>query len=333
MAGPLDPHMLANAPKLYVRYLHPSDVFHMVEKFVHVRFGGKEAFYGSADITNYCNLKCSHCYWWVNRRPDEELTAEQWRDVVRKTFKKNHVIHTCICGGEPLLRPDVIDVFLEEMPKKCSIVTNGTLGLKPLETNHYFVSIDGPEEIHDRIRGPNTWRLSRKHIQDYVDRWGNDQIVISHTVNAMNYMYVEKVLEDWHGLAKHISFQFYTPYSYEDPLWFPFGKERDALVEKIKHWKDNEYLEFISNTDDQLNLFKEAWGKRCPYWSIISLDHMGRIKYPCYMGSSNPDMIKPICERCGVGPHSIICSFGVSDAVGPFIRNAGPKLAKLPIAS
>jgi hypothetical protein len=43
MAGPLNPHMIANAPKLSVRYLHPSDVFHMVEKFVHVRFGGKEA--------------------------------------------------------------------------------------------------------------------------------------------------------------------------------------------------------------------------------------------------------------------------------------------------
>ena len=61
---------------------------------------------------------------------------------------------------------------------------------------------------------------------------------------------------------------------------------------------------------------------------------MGRIKYPCYIGSSNPDMIKPIYERCGVGPHSIICAFGVSDAVGPFIRNAGPKLAaKLPVVS
>ncbi|MBX5321610.1 radical SAM protein [Candidatus Bathyarchaeota archaeon A05DMB-3] len=74
-------------------------------KIVQAKFFGKKlSVFGSADIVNSCNLKCKHCYWWLNRKPREELSADEWRTIVREKFIKNDVLSISLTGGEPLLR-------------------------------------------------------------------------------------------------------------------------------------------------------------------------------------------------------------------------------------
>ena len=92
----------------------------LFKKFVDIKFFHKKAaIYGSADIINVCNLHCSHCYWWLNRKDDnQDLTVEDWRQTIRKTFKKQHVFVVTLVGGEPTMRPDIIEVFCQEMPKQ-----------------------------------------------------------------------------------------------------------------------------------------------------------------------------------------------------------------------
>jgi MoaA/NifB/PqqE/SkfB family radical SAM enzyme len=108
-------------------------------------FHSKPAMYGSVDIINVCNLHCTHCYWWLNRKNEnKDLTAEQWREIIKKTFKKQHIFVVTLVGGEPTMRPDVIQVFCEEMPKRVCVVTNGTYPLKRFENLYfYWVSLDG----------------------------------------------------------------------------------------------------------------------------------------------------------------------------------------------
>ena len=56
---------------------------------------------------------------------------------------------------------------------------------------------------------------------------------------------------------------------------------------------------------------------QCPTWAILSLDHMGRIKQPCCIGSgsadsnSNKNAAKPICEQCGLGCYSVLVANGI----------------------
>jgi Fe-coproporphyrin III synthase len=39
-------------------------------------FHAKPTMYGSVDIINVCNLHCTHCYWWLNRKNDSnDLSA------------------------------------------------------------------------------------------------------------------------------------------------------------------------------------------------------------------------------------------------------------------
>ncbi len=83
----------------------------------------KPTMYGSVDIINVCNLHCTHCYWWLNRKNDnKDLSAEQWREIINDNFKKQRIFVVTLVGGEPTLRPDVIQVFCEEMPKRVCVV-------------------------------------------------------------------------------------------------------------------------------------------------------------------------------------------------------------------
>src|SRR5690348_5410008 len=72
-------------------------------------------------------------------------------------------------------------------------------------------------------------------------------------------------------------------------------------------------------TYEQLEQQKERyWGGvgttpvQCPSWAIISLDHMGRVKQPCCIGSADSNKgSKPICEQCGLGCYSVLVAQGI----------------------
>jgi Fe-coproporphyrin III synthase len=164
------------------------------KKYISIKlFHSKPAIYGSVDVNNVCNLHCTHCYWWLNRKNDaEDLSAEQWRQIVGRTFKKQHIYVVTLVGGEPTMRPDIIQVFCEEMPRRVCVVTNGTYPLKRFENLYfYWISLDGTEEVHDNIRGKGSYAKTKENIFDYIksepDRNGKPawkDIWITMTINS-----------------------------------------------------------------------------------------------------------------------------------------------------
>jgi hypothetical protein len=44
---------------------------------------------------------------------------------------------------------------------------------------------------------------------------------------------------------------------------------------------------------------------QCPTWAILSLDHIGRTKQLCCIGSADTKALNPICEDCGLGYYSV----------------------------
>ena len=297
------------------------------KKYVSIKlFDSKPAMYGSVDVNNICNLHCSHCYWWLNRKNDaEDLSAEQWRQIVRRTFKKQHVYVVTLVGGEPTMRPDIIQVFCEEMPRRVCVVTNGTYPLKRFENLYfYWISLDGTEEVHDSIRGKGAYVKTKQNILEYIKgpaRKGKPlwkDIWITMTINSLNYNTIENLVEEWKGKVNKIGFQFHTPFIKNDPLWMPFGDKRSKVVDNLISLR-KKYPDFVINGEKQLSLMKGNWGGigttpvQCPSWAILSLDHMGRIKQPCCIGSadSSKNTSKPICEECGLGCYSVLVANGI----------------------
>ncbi|MGD0146737.1 MAG: radical SAM protein [Nitrososphaerales archaeon] len=249
------------------------DLFHWWRQ---ARKGTKAPLFGSADIINACNLKCVHCYWWTNREATTgELTPEQWRIVIQNSFKKLKIANVSVVGGEPMLRKDVVQVFSEEMRNRMSVVTNGMFPLIAIN-GLYFVSIDGTEETHNRIRGPKTYGRIKENVKNLVDAGG--RVNINLTLNTLNYMTATDVIREWDDIAGRISIQFHTPFVDDDPLWLPFGEERNKLIDSILEYasKENEY--FVVNPKEQLELLRGNWGYKCPGWMILPLDYRGNIK-------------------------------------------------------
>ena len=118
------------------------------------------------DITNMCNMQCLHCYNRSNvgskvRR--KELSDEDLLDLA-KEVREIEPPSFCFCGGEPLMRYDVLRKMLERLRNditKAGLVTNGYLmtasiakELAGLGLYTLQVSVDGADaKTHERMRG------------------------------------------------------------------------------------------------------------------------------------------------------------------------------------
>ena len=287
-------------------------------------FHTKQPMYGSVDVNNVCNLHCTHCYWWLNRKEEQDMSMEDWKKIIKEKFNKQHIFVTTLVGGEPTLRPDIIEVFCKEMPNRVCVVTNGTYPLKQYDGLYfYWVSLDGTEEVHDTIRGKGAYEKTKKNILDYTAGPGRrgkpawKDIWITMTINSQNYMTVEDLMEEWRGKVNKIGLQFHTPFVKGDPLMLPFGELRSSVVDTIIAMK-KKYPDYVVNPVSQMALMKGNWGGvgttpvQCPSWAILSLDHMGRVKKPCCIGSADAKSLKPICEECGLGCYSILVAQGIT---------------------
>ena len=113
------------------------------------------------NVTRACNLACRHCYANAKRTAaDDELTNTEARAFL-DDLAGYGVPAVLISGGEPLSRPDLLELITHGVEKglRFTLSTNGTLitpevadQLKTAGLIYAGVSIDGPEELHDRQR-------------------------------------------------------------------------------------------------------------------------------------------------------------------------------------
>lgn len=305
-----------------VQILRESPLYlHILVKYLGYKiFNRRSPLYGSADIINVCNLHCKHCYWWLNRKENDEMSLQDWKRVIDEKFKKNHVFIVTVVGGEPMMRRDVVELFVKEFPKRSCVVTNGTYPIPHLKDIYfYWVSIDGDQKTHDEIRGRGAWEKTRKNVLEYIgdDDRNRKDIWITMTINSRNYKTVPQVIDDWKEHSNKIGFQFHTPFIDGDPLWLPFGKERNDLIDYLIERRNGDLKNYIINPFHNLEIMRSSWGGRgtvpvdCPTWAIISVDHRGREKMPCCIGSAEKDGLKPNCEKCGVGCYSVLMGYGI----------------------
>lgn len=112
-------------------------------------------------ITERCNSRCKHCSIW-KKEPTNELT----RDEIGKILRSVKAPWVNLTGGEITLRDDlkeIGDLIKENNGKIVNFATNSSLPDKIVENVKYFinlfekivvtVSLDGPKELHDEIRG------------------------------------------------------------------------------------------------------------------------------------------------------------------------------------
>ncbi len=167
-------------------------------------------------LTEKCNLKCLHCY--QTGLDQDELSPAEARDTIREIIDTLNIWQTAygldfspsvnITGGEPFLRKDLFDVLTSFIDGgfDAYLLTNGILidsekanrlsraGVKGVQ-----VSIEGPEEIHDSIRGRNSFTASVRGIKHLLD--AGLEVTLNATISRLNAEHLVDMIRLASGLG------------------------------------------------------------------------------------------------------------------------------------
>ncbi|WPD24709.1 MAG: DUF5714 domain-containing protein [Candidatus Electrothrix scaldis] len=184
----------------------------------HLRLGAlKEIWF---HLTDACNLSCVHCLFSASPSRKESIDQKRLRDAIdQATALGSHLFY--FTGGEPFVYPGfckIIQYVLEQNPAHhVAILTNGLLLEKHLtelmaldhERIHLQVSLDGLEEEHDFLRGPQTYSRLCANLGSIAKE--GLAFTISVAVNNDNVDKLEQIAIQAHALGAaslHLMYHF-----------------------------------------------------------------------------------------------------------------------------
>lgn len=199
-------------------------------------FGDREFRSALVNVTNLCNLSCKHCFVFREDNPNQprdKMDDAVMLDQLRFLRDKHGIKAMLFMGGEPMIRKKLVleGVRMFERP---SIVTNGTYGIPQVPGCLVTVSLDGPEDLNDPIRGQGVF----KKVQEAVfARDPNDGtiVMLQMSITRENAPGIEefvKEVKDWPVTG--IAFTFYVPTRNDtsDQVWSDLS-DRDEVVRRV----------------------------------------------------------------------------------------------------
>jgi MoaA/NifB/PqqE/SkfB family radical SAM enzyme len=177
--------------------------------------------YVSFTLTNSCNLRCRMCGQWseegyiYNKIKDSgsQMKLDDWKKLVDE-IAPHDINFLLIRGGEPFLFPGIIEL-LEYIHSKgifMAIDSNGTMMEKYAEdlvrigNMHITFSVDGPEEIHDYVRGvKGSFKKIKENIALLNDLEKNSKNKISKSICFTISRYSYKGLGEMPDVARDMS--------------------------------------------------------------------------------------------------------------------------------
>jgi MoaA/NifB/PqqE/SkfB family radical SAM enzyme len=261
-------------------------------------FGSKAPLVNTLVISYACNLRCSHCSIHssgldVDTQKKVKLSYNEIVDDLRLQFRNGARI-AYFEGGEPTMWTDgdkdlgdIIKAAKEAGYTNVGYTTNGT-GRIFTGSDIISVSLDGPREIHDAIRGEGVFDKLMNNLAG-IDFSGS--VYANMVLHKNNVRYIEetaRTVKDNDRLAG-IIFNFITPPPSDLMLTH---EEKITAVDEIRELKRNGYP--ILNSKKGLELLtEEDWSKKCPYHVTVFITPDGEHYNGCPMQGTAS------CERCG----------------------------------
>jgi radical SAM protein with 4Fe4S-binding SPASM domain len=166
-------------------------------------------------LTERCNLRCAHCYQEGGPVPELPLAAlsrvveeaaamfRDWREAYDIDFAPSFNV----TGGEPFLRADFFAILeiMRAAGFDCYVLSNGTLisldrahVLAELEVKGVQVSLEGPEWVHDAIRGKGSFAAAVQGVKNLLA--AGVPVSLNATLSRLNAPYFMDLV----GLAMHL---------------------------------------------------------------------------------------------------------------------------------
>lgn len=282
------------------------------------------------DVTGSCNLRCQHCYQFdlynYKKRGSYQYdlsNAEAKQVLARLSEAKFTHIH--FLGGEPLLRPDLLDLIKEAKTHGMYISIN-TNGL-PLTANkveqlrdegvdQIMVSLDGATAAtNDAIRGQGTFNTSVNNIKAALSLTNQSSMTIGITFTATSLnsreipqlfkLVLDYGIEHIHIVPVHEAGNFLRNKEH-------LGNEELLLISYLEEGLRTYGMQLLGRTKIRIDL--RLWPievLNCKYGNVIEPDPIGikcqggkkflLIQANGRLGSCNaaldPAFSKPVVER------------------------------------
>lgn len=248
-------------------------------------------------VTRRCNLDCYYCPWHSGVNDfTGELSTQTWIDIL-DTLMDRGVRVFVFEGGEPTLRRDLGELldYVHHHGGKTILATNGFRPLSMWTPTAFTVSIDGPEAIHDRVRGSGSYR----RIIDNLTNHKNRSVVAITVISAKNRHHLGEMLEVVSPLVDGFLFTFEYPYSSVPVIALP-PNEIAETKRYLLSLKDKYY---ILNPSSHLAAPPGQWN--CADWLAVTINHEGRVEEGCFVQHVEPKD----CSRCELGCFQVISGF------------------------
>jgi MoaA/NifB/PqqE/SkfB family radical SAM enzyme len=171
----------------------------------------------SFEVTDACTCYCKHCDHGGPRDESRNLKAADYRRYME-------ALQPCVVqvsGGEPLMRPDVVDIVRNikngsSLPYTI-LVSNWThmtedkyLALRDAGIDQFSVSLDFPDERHDQFRGYPGLYAQLESIVPRLAALGHDDIVLNSCITSRNLPEINRLADKAREWGVNICYSSYS---------------------------------------------------------------------------------------------------------------------------
>ncbi|MEZ4648828.1 MAG: radical SAM protein [Candidatus Eisenbacteria bacterium] len=206
----------------------------------------------SFDITERCLYHCKMCRFWIDGDHDEsrELKADQICALIDELAEDLGVRRIRLLGGEPFLRPDVMDIVRHAKSRgiHVNVVSEGSLVDEAMAEeivasglDSIRFSVDGLGVTHDIVRGkPGAFADVARAIRSVQDakmrlRSTTPEVQIFAVVSSLNFDQILPLYEACRSESAPIRFLF-------GPVWEATADEVVSSVWRGKQLADRHHL-------------------------------------------------------------------------------------------
>jgi MoaA/NifB/PqqE/SkfB family radical SAM enzyme len=255
--------------------------------------GDRSPFAATLKLTTRCSLKCRHCPW--TNDPGDDLPTSRWIEIITELSDKG-ARHLVLEGGEPTLRDDLQELiaFGQSKNMKVTVASNFTHPLEKYTPDRFLVSVDGMEQIHDRLRGKGAFKRIIENLP---------------TTKVPRIALVSLSQENVHQIKDILD--FFTPRL--DGFWFSFvydyeGNEKIALTAEEKKRAGADILTLKKNYPIiNLPSYLQQAGtpRKCNDWLLMTVTADGAIHPGCMIEAVEPCR----CDECELACHREFSDF------------------------
>lgn len=248
-------------------------------------------------VTKRCNFDCYYCPWHtVPNDFSGELSTSDWTGRIDELVARGVRIFV-FEGGEPTLRADLQELldYTHAHGASTILATNGSGNMWRFRPTAFTVSIDGPETLHDAVRGKGSFAGIIRNLRAK----GRNRVVAITVISPENKDSLSEMAEQVGSLLNGFLFTFQYPY-HTVPTRALTPADIEAAKQQIVALRSR-----YNVLNPRRHLAAPAGSWRCHDWLAVSVNHEGRYEEGCFVRHVEPKD----CSKCDLGCFQVLSSF------------------------